>query len=75
MIAAAIGYDLFWQIFAIGLVVAAGAYFTFSLIVLKQVNQMSATVVTEGGSILKMLAWIHSAAALGVILLLAAWLL
>lgn len=75
MIDPATSYILFWQIFAVGLVLAAGAYFVFSLIVLRQVKLMSTTVVTEGGAILKMLAWIHSVAALGVILLLGVWLL
>ena len=44
-------------------------YFLFSLIVIRQVNLMTQTVVTEGGPILKAVAILHSGLVLGIIIL------
>lgn len=49
-------------IFAIG-------YFLFSLVVIRQVNLMAETVITEAAPILKALSILHAGLALGVIIL------
>lgn len=56
-------------LFKLGLVVFAVLYFIFTLIVLRQVNLMAQTVVTEGGPVLKAVAILYAGLALGVIVL------
>lgn len=56
-------------LFKIGFLILAGIYFLFSLIVVRQVNLMSETVITEGAPILKIIALLHALLALGVIVL------
>lgn len=53
----------------IGLVAFAVVYFIFTLIVIRQVNLMTETIMTEGGAILRALAILHAGLALGVIIL------
>lgn len=60
--------------FKIGFIILSALYFIFSLIVVRQVNLMSETVITEGGAILRALAILHSGVSLGVIILLVAFL-
>lgn len=55
--------------FEIGFLAFGVVYFIFTLIVLRQVNLMTATIKTEGGGILKALAILYSGLALGVIVL------
>lgn len=55
--------------FEIGFLAFGVVYFIFTLIVLRQVNLMTATVKTEGGGILKGLAILYAGLALGVIVL------
>lgn len=55
-------------IFKVGFLLFALIYFIFSLIVIRQVNLMSETLVTEGDQILKFIAIIHALFALGVII-------
>lgn len=44
-------------------------YFLFSLIVVRQVNLMTSTIVTEGGPILRAISIVHAGLALGAIVL------
>lgn len=60
--------SVLWQMFAGALVVLAGLYFLFSLIVLRQVNLMTEAVITEGSSILRALSILHAGFALVVII-------
>lgn len=53
----------------IGLVAFAIVYFIFTLIVVRQVNLMTETVMTEGGAILRALAILLAGLAVGVIIL------
>lgn len=55
--------------FEIGFLIFGILYFIFTLIVLRQVNIMTATVKTEGGGLLKALAILYAGLALGVIIL------
>lgn len=55
--------------FEIGFLIFTVVYFIFTLIVLRQVNLMTATIKTEGGGILKALAILYCGFALGVIVL------
>lgn len=52
-----------------GILSLAVAYFFFSLIVVRQVNMMTETVITEAGSVLRALAILHAGVALGAIIL------
>ena len=52
-----------------GLVLLTVAYFFFSLIVLRQINMMTDTLITEVAPILRAFAVIHAGAALGIIIL------
>lgn len=56
-------------VFEVGFIIFGVAYFIFTLIVLRQVNLMTATIKTEGGGILKALAILYAGLALGVIVL------
>ncbi len=56
-------------IFKVGFLIFSGIYFLFSLIVIRQVNLMSETVITEGAIILKIIALLHALLALGVVVL------
>lgn len=53
----------------IGLVTFAIVYFIFTLIVVRQINLMTETIMTEGGAILRALAILHAGLAVGVIIL------
>lgn len=57
-------------IFMVGFVTFGVVYFIFTLIVLRQVNLMTATIKTEGGGILKALAILYAGLSLGAIVLL-----
>lgn len=59
-----------WQIIRIGIIILAGLYFIFSLIVVRQVNLMTETLITEVSPLLRAFAIIHAGLALGIILLL-----
>lgn len=61
--------DGFWFIVKVGLVILAVLYFIFSLIVLRQVNLMTETLITENAGLLRAFAIIHAGIALGVIVL------
>lgn len=62
--------DNFWQIVRVIILVAAVLYFIFSLIVVRQVNLMTETLITEVAPLLRAAAIIHAGVALGVIILL-----
>lgn len=56
-------------VFKLGFVTLVVLYFIFALIVVRQVNLMAGTVLTEGAPILKILAIANALLALGVIIL------
>lgn len=58
--------DLF---FKVGFVILAILYFIFALIVVRQVNLMTETVITEGGPILRAISILHAGLALAVVVL------
>lgn len=55
--------------FEIGFLAFAVIYFIFTLIVLRQVNLMTATIKTEGGGLIKAFAILYAGLSLGVIVL------
>lgn len=64
-----LGINSLFLVFKIGFISFAVLYFIFTLIVLRQVNLMTDTVITEGAPILKALAILYAGLALGVIVL------
>lgn len=64
-----IGISGITLVFKIGFLTFSAIYFLFSLIVIRQVNLMAETVITEGSIILKVIALLHALLALGVIVL------
>lgn len=61
--------DIVGSAFDIGFLLFGIVYFIFTLIVLRQVNLMTATIKTEGGGLLKAIAILYAGLALGVIVL------
>lgn len=59
----------------IGILALAAAYFIFSLIVVRQVNLMTETLVTEVSPILRAFSIIHAGLALGAVILFVGFLL
>ncbi len=59
----------FWVIFKIVFIVAFGLYFIFSLIIVRQVQLMTDTLVTEVSPVLRGLSIIHAGIALGILVL------
>lgn len=62
--------DGVWIIIKIGIVIMAVLYFIFSLIVVRQVNLMTDTLITEVTPILRAFSILNAGLALGVIILL-----
>ena len=56
-------------IIKVGLIILSVLYFVFSLIVVRQVNLMTDTLITEVSPILQAMAIINAGVALGVIIL------
>ena len=56
-------------VFKTGILSLSVAYFFFSLIVVRQVNMMTETVITEAGPILRALSILHAGVALGATVL------
>lgn len=54
--------------FKIGYIAISILYFIFSLVVIRQVNLMSETVITKTAGILKIIALIHALLALAVVI-------
>lgn len=54
-------------IFRFGFAVFAVLYFIFTLVVIRQVNLMTQTVVTEGGFLLRLASYIYAVLGLGVL--------
>lgn len=50
----------FAPIFKFGFIIFAALHFIFTLIVLRQVNLMTNTIITEGGPILRFLAILYA---------------
>ena len=61
--------DLGWFISKGGVVLMSGLCFMFSLVVVRQVNLMTETLITEVAPYLRALAIIHVGFALGIIVL------
>ena len=61
--------DGFWWILKVGIIIMATFYFIFSLIVLRQVNLMTETIITEASGFLRALSIVHAGLALGIIIL------
>ncbi len=52
----------------LGFIGVAALYFIFSLVVIRQVNLMSETVITKAAGILKVIAILHALLALAVLI-------
>jgi hypothetical protein len=61
-------FNNFSPLFKIGFIVFAVLHFIFTLIVLRQVNLMTTTIVTHGGPILRILAIGYSLMALLILI-------
>lgn len=61
--------DSILLIFKFGALSLAALYFVFSLIVIRQVNLMTETVITEAAPVLKFFSIIHAGLALGIVIL------
>lgn len=59
----------FWLVPRAGILILASLYFVFSLIVARQINLMTETLVTENSPSLRAFAIIHCGLAIGVIIL------
>lgn len=59
----------FWGLVQILVLILAGVYFLFSLVVVRQINLMTETLITEVAPILRAFAIIHAGLALGIIIL------
>jgi hypothetical protein len=59
----------FIGIMEIGFVILFIFYFLFSLVVIRQVNLMTETVITEGAPLLRFLAILHAGIVLAVIVM------
>lgn len=58
-----------WLTVKVALIIFASLYFIFSLIVLRQVNLMTETLITEVAPILRALAIVYAGLSLGIIVL------
>lgn len=59
-----------WLMSKAGILFLGVLYFLFSLIVMRQINLMTETIITEGASRLRAFGIIHAGFALGIIMLL-----
>ena len=64
-----ISMELVWFIVRGAIVTLSVLYFIFSLIVVRQVNLMTETLITEVAPLLRAFAIIHSGIALGIVIL------
>lgn len=64
-----VSMETVWLIVRSAIVLLAGLYFIFSLIVVRQVNLMTETLITEVAPLLRAFAIIHSGIALGIVIL------
>ncbi len=62
--------ELVFLVVKIGFVLLAILYFIFSLIVIRQINLMTETVVTEAAAILRAFGILHAGLSLGIVVLL-----
>lgn len=60
-------FNNFSPVFKLGFIIFALLHFIFTLIVLRQINLMTKTIVTEGGPILRILGLLY--AILGLVVL------
>lgn len=59
----------FWLVVRVALLTLAGLYFVFGLILVRQVNLMTETLITETSPVLRAFAIIHAGMALGIVIL------
>lgn len=64
-----VSMETVWFIVRCAIVLLSGLYFIFSLIVVRQVNLMTETLITEVAPFLRAFAIIHSGIALGIVIL------
>lgn len=64
-----ISIEMIWLIIRSALVILGVLYFIFSLIVVRQVNLMTDTLITEVAPLLRAFAIIHTGVSLGIIIL------
>ena len=60
-------FNNFAPVFKFGFIVFMVLYFIFTLIVLRQINLMTNTIITEGGPILRVLGIIYTVLALAIL--------
>jgi hypothetical protein len=61
--------DLVVFLFKVGIIILAVFYFLFSLIVIRQVVNMTDTIASEAAPLLRAFSIVHAGVALGVIIL------
>lgn len=61
-------FNNFAPVFKAGFIIFTVLYFIFTLIVLRQINLMTQTIITEGGPILRILGIVYAVLALLVLL-------
>lgn len=64
-----ISIEVVWFIVRGAIIILSVLYFIFSLIVVRQVNLMTETLITEVAPLLRAFAIIHSGIALGIVIL------
>jgi hypothetical protein len=64
-----ISIETVWFIVRCAIIVLAGLYFIFSLIVVRQINLMTETLITEVAPFLRAFGILHCGVALGIIIL------
>lgn len=62
--------DSFWQIVRFTILILSVLYFIFALIVVRQVNLMTETLITEVAPLLRAFSILHAGLALGIVILL-----
>ena len=61
-------FNNFSAVFKFGFIIFAALHFIFTLIVLRQINLMTGTIITEGGGILRFLGILYAIFGLVVLL-------
>lgn len=64
-----VSMEMVWFIVKSAIIILGSLYFIFSLIVVRQVNLMTDTLITEVAPFLRAFAIIHAGVALGIIIL------
>jgi hypothetical protein len=59
-----------WFLFKVGVILFAGLYFIFSLIVMRQIRLMTDTLITNVSPVIRAFGILHALFSLGVVILL-----